>query len=343
MKQRSSNLELLRIISMCGIIMMHYFGMGGAVQEDLFPSFSWFLTHFLNSFAIPLVNCFVLITGYFLIKKNRFSLKKPFELLLITALYGIVSYIICVYAGNAQLSIRGGLEALFPYIIGKRWFVETYIILLLLAPFLGKLLRGLNRGQYHILLAIWLGVFCLWYSVGLSAPLLDDGYGIINFITLFMIGGYIRLYGADCKWLNKHKMTYLIAFIGCALMTFAFSYFINPYGYAFVTNIVGAVVMFVFALQIDLGTKKCINKISEATFDTYFVHSDFNTCYLLISQLLGAKYVTDTPKMIPHLLFVILVVWVIGFIAFKARKWVFSFTVERWLNKVSWISREIEV
>ena len=65
MRQRSSNLELLRIVSMCGIVDMHYFGMGGAVQNSTFPAFSWFVTHFLNSFCIPLVNCFVLITGYF--------------------------------------------------------------------------------------------------------------------------------------------------------------------------------------------------------------------------------------------------------------------------------------
>ena len=199
MKERKSNLELLRILAMCGIIILHYTGMGGAVQNNVFPSFSWFAVHFLNSFCIPLVNCFVLITGYFLIEKTVFSLKKPIELLVITAFYGLLAYVIRVCTEDNSLSPREVLNAAFPFIVGKRWFVETYIILILLAPFINKLLCALRQQDYRLLLSFQLALFCVWYSLGLSAPLLDDGYGIINFLTLYMLGGYIRLYGAERK------------------------------------------------------------------------------------------------------------------------------------------------
>lgn len=116
MKARNSNLELLRIISMCGIIIIHYSGseLGGAVQNALFPNFSWMFTHFLNAFCVPLVNCFVLITGYFLIDKMTFSLKKPVSLLFITAFYGLLSYIVAAFAGIEPYQ-GGVLYALFPY------------------------------------------------------------------------------------------------------------------------------------------------------------------------------------------------------------------------------------
>ena len=237
-KRRDSNLELLRIISMCGIISMHYFGMGGAVQNSVFPNFSWFFTHFINSLAIPLVNGFVLITGYFIVDKQMFSLKKPIELLIITATYGIISYLVYLCVGGSS-SVKGALEALFPFIIGKRWFVETYIILILFAPFINKALSLLNHKQYRLLLLLQIVVFCLWYSLGLSAPILDDGYGIINFITLYMIGGYIRYYGED-KLFVWNQSKYLVVFFVCVATTFLLSYFINPYGYAFITNIIGS-------------------------------------------------------------------------------------------------------
>lgn len=343
MSERKSNLELLRILAMCGIIVMHYTGMGGAVQNNAYPGFSWFMVHFLNSFCIPLVNCFVLITGYFLIEKTTFTLKKPVELLLITAFYGLLVYSVCVCTGNAAFSLVGIVDAVFPFFADKRWFVETYIILILLAPFINKLLCSLGQQNYLLLLSIQLTIFCVWYSLGLSAPILDDGYGIINFLTLYMLGGYIRLHCDKNKWLNLNKRYYGLVFVVCSLLTFALSYFINPYGYAFVTNIIGALAAVLFFLKWDLGSNHVINRISATSFDVYFVHSDINTSRLLIYHLLGAKFVTDTPWMLLHVLLVILAMWMLGFITYTLRKRLFAITVDRWLDRIRWITQCREI
>lgn len=327
---------------MCGIISLHYLGMGGAVQNNTFPNFSWFFVHLVESFAVPLVNCFVLITGYFMIDKNKFSLRKPVECLVITALYGGISYLVTLAIGSNSLSIMGVFESIFPFIIGKRWFVETYIILIIFAPFINKALRILTFTQYRSLLVMQISIFCIWYSVGLSAPLLDDGYGIINFLTLYMIGGFIR-HNKEYKVLNWKKRSYLGIYAICAIVTFVLSYFINPYGYAFITNIIAASAIFMFFLKWDFGTKLLINKVSKATFDVYFLHSDFNTSYLLFFELLGAKYIVDTPWMIPHLIVVIPVVWIVGCVSFKIRKQVFQISIDCWLDKVPGINREIEI
>lgn len=344
MTKRKSNLELLRILSMCGIIFIHYVGaeLGGAVINGAFPHFSWFFVHFFNSFFVPLVNCFVLISGYFMISSRTFSLKKPLSILVICAFYGVISYIIALLAGVPPHE-GGLLYALFPYFWGNRWFVETYVILLLLAPFLNRLLNSLTRDQYRLLLAVHLSLFCVWYSLGLSAPLLDDGYGIINFLTLYMLGAYVRLYGEACKWLSLRKRWYVLLFIACALATFVLSYFINPYGYSFITNIVGAMAAFLFFLKWDLGSNKVINQISAASFDVYFVHSDFNTSRLLIYYLLGARFVADTPWMILHVLLVTLIMWIIGFATYNVRKKLFAATIDRWFSRISWIARSHEI
>lgn len=289
------------------------------------------------------MNCFVLITGYFLIEKTAFSLKKPIELLVITAFYGLLAYVIRVCTEGNSLSPREVLNAAFPFIVGKRWFVETYIILILLAPFINKLLCALRQQDYRLLLSFQLAFFCVWYSLGLSAPLLDDGYGIINFLTLYMLGGYIQLYGAERKWLNLRKRCYGLIFVACSLITFVLSYFINPYGYAFITNIIAALAAFLFFLKWDLGGSKVINRISAASFDVYFIHSDSNTCRLLMFHLLGAKYVADTPWMLLHMLLVILAMWMLGFITHTLRKRLFAITVNRWLDRIRWIAQCREI
>ncbi len=341
MKRRDSNLELLRIISMSGIVAMHYLGMGGAIQNQVFPGFSWVFSNIIYALCVPLVNCFVLITGYFMVRKTVFSLRKPVELLVITAFYGGLSWVIAAVCGAADLSAAGIAQAVFPFIRGSRWFVETYIILILFAPFLNLLLLRLKREHYRLLLAIQLGLFCVWYSVGLSAPVLDDGYGILNFITLYLLGGYIRLHGTDfCRICGRFCA---IVYALCALATFALSCFINPFGYSFVTNIVGSTALFLCFLKWDLGVRPKVNRISAAAFDVYFVHSDFNTSYLLFSGLLGARFVADTPWVIVHLLLVIPVVWLLGYGTCMLRTRMFSRTVDRLLDRCALLNQKIDI
>ena len=341
MKQRRSNLELLRIISMCGIVMLHYLGMGGALQNIAFPNFSWFINGLVGGFCVPLVNCFVLITGYFMVRKTVFSLRKPVELLIITAFYGGLSWLIAAVCGAEVLSAAGIAEALFPFIRGSRWFVETYIILILFAPFLNVVLLRLKREHYRLLLAIQVGLFCIWYSVGLSAPVHDDGYGIGKFITLYLLGGYIRLHGADADRFSRRLC--IIVYVGCALATFALSYFINPFGYSFVTNVVGSTALFLGFLKWELGVRPAVNRISAAAFDIYFVHSDFNTSYLLFSGLLGARFVADTPWMLLHLVLVIPAVWVLGYVAWLLRRALFSRTVDRLLDRFVLLNQNTDI
>ena len=343
MNERKSNLELLRIISMCGIIIMHYFGIGGVVQNNVFPHFSWFYTHFLNSFCIPLVNCFVLISGYFLITRKIFSLRKPMELLIITAFYGSIAYIVYLIVGDGMVSVGGVFKAMFPFIEGKRWFVETYIMLILFAPFLNKLLCQLNKVHYQTLLVMQLLIFCVWYSVGFSSPLLDDGYGITNFITLYMLGGYVGLYGKESSMLCMSKRTYVMIYCVCAITTFVLSYFINPYGYAFITNIVGAASFFLAFLKWDIGSSRVINEISKATFDVYFVHSDAKTSKMLIFELLGGKYVSDRLAMIPHMFVVIIVIWLMGVISYYIRNKIFHSMINPWLDELIFVSHSEEI
>ena len=344
-KHRTSNFEVLRILSMCGIIAVHYMNgeIGGGVQNAVFPNFSWFFMHLLSSFCVPMVNCFVLISGYFLIGRSNLSFRKATDLLIITAYYGLIAYVISLICGNNVFSWSELFFAVMPFFKGTRWFVETYIILILLSPFLNRTLRSLNRNSYRVLILIQLSIFSVWYSIGLSAPLLDDGYGIINFITLYMLGAYLRLYGKDMLLCRLQKWKLLILFVGLAFLTFSISYFTNPYGYAFITNILGAAVLFILFMKWNIGEIKIINKISSATFDVYFVHSDKNTSFLLIYELLGAKLVSDTPWMTFHILFVILIIWGLGFCAYQIRKNLFRISVDKILDKLKFVNKEYEV
>lgn len=344
-KERLSNFELLRIISMCGIIAIHYLAghLGGMTENVAFPNFEWFLSQFISSVACPLVNCFVLISGYFLIRKNVFGIRKVVDLLFITSFYGVIGYVVGVFMNVTPITVKGLLYAFFPFFEGKRWFVETYIILILLCPFINRIVNGIDKKSFRILLTIQIFLFSVWYSVGLSSPILDDGYGIINFITLYLIGAYYRLYGPETfLWkLNKKKL--FVGYIACSIMTFVLSYFIYPFGYSFITNITAAVFIFLFFTKMRIRCNKKINVISEATFDVYFVHSDSYTSKLLIYELLQGKLFVGSVWIIPHLLISIVILYLFGMIMFKVRSFIFKKSIDKWLDGFSLLNSTREI
>lgn len=345
-KERYSNFELLRIISMCGIIMLHYFNSsyGGMIQNAQFPDFSWIFSNFIDSFCIPLVNCFVIISGFFLVSKDEFGLRKPVNLLFVTAFYGIIAFFIGVVFGNTKFTLYNLLVSIFPFFAGYRWFVETYLILILFSPFINIILNSLNKRNFRILLAIQIFIFSVWYSIGLSAPLLDNGYGIINFITLYLIGAYLRLFVFErIKEQKQNKWGYLYIYIFVSILTFILSYFMNPFGYAFITNIVAAVAIFSFFCCVDMGSRSIINKISNCAFDVYFIHSDINTSNLLIGRLLHGHLFINSPLMIFHMIFTVIIVWVIGYIACTLRTKLFKVSLEPILDRVLILNRVIDL
>ena len=100
-KVRNSNLELYRIIVMLLIVMHHYVVNSGLFEimqsSDLtFNSISLYL---LGMWGKTGINCFVLITGYFMCK-SEISIKKFLKLVLEVIFYKVIIYIIFVFCGK---------------------------------------------------------------------------------------------------------------------------------------------------------------------------------------------------------------------------------------------------
>lgn len=89
MSNRSSNIELLRIFAILGVIVLHYNNadMGGGFRFVLPGSLNYYLLHFLENLFICAVNLFLLISGYFLCTSFKRSLLKPLQLLIQVILF----------------------------------------------------------------------------------------------------------------------------------------------------------------------------------------------------------------------------------------------------------------
>ena len=83
-KERNHSIDLLRFICMAMIVVIHYLSHGGILSASGVPKGNYLFANSLYVFCRVSVNCFFMISGYFLItdsmKKISFSkqLKKVF-------------------------------------------------------------------------------------------------------------------------------------------------------------------------------------------------------------------------------------------------------------------------
>lgn len=160
-KIRQSNIELLRIAAMLMIVGHHmavhgiYHVMAGENAYSVYSMGTQLNKAFTSLFAPGGeigVAIFFMITGYFQIKKNTFSLKK---IILQSFFYGafctIAFGIIELLGGMAPLYVvknigKFAMKAVFTPITGNVWwFVTSYIIIMLLSPFINRYLNKLNK------------------------------------------------------------------------------------------------------------------------------------------------------------------------------------------------------
>ena len=114
-KERNSNIELYRIIVMLLIVMHHYVVNSGLLDEmfktPLAPE-SIFL-YLFGMWGKTGIDCFVLITGYFMCKSS-ISLYKFVKLLLQVELYNILFGCIFLYTGYMPLSVSSVIHIINP-------------------------------------------------------------------------------------------------------------------------------------------------------------------------------------------------------------------------------------
>lgn len=186
MMKRNSNIELLRIICMFGIITMHTFGRFMWTCEENNLAYCVFINSVFNMG----VTCFMLITGYY---GAKFSSKKIVSLELMILLYGILGEVI-VGACTGSWSIKYLIKSAMPITSKKYWYMSVYMIILCCSGFINKIPEGLDRKQFRNLLMILIMFFYLMPSFGYFQIMEDSGKGIANMLVVYLTGRYLKKY-----------------------------------------------------------------------------------------------------------------------------------------------------
>lgn len=286
---RSSNIELFRILSMLMIVAHHYVVNSGLLEcIDAQRSLSG-QDYFLLLFGWggkTGINCFVLITGYFMCTSN-ITWKKLCKLLGEVYFYNIIIWCLFFFSGYETFSIKGILKVFFPFFTVADNFTGCFLLFYLLIPFLNKMIHTLTEKEHFLLMAWCLGVYVI-------LPSFAKANVVLNYVTwfsvLYVIAAYIRLYPKN--WFDSEKITGLMA--GTSLLLSWTSVIVlailsrmdgKEVGicYFFVADsnkvlaLATGIGAFLFFKNLKIGYSKIINTIATSTFGVLLIHANSDT------------------------------------------------------------------
>ncbi|MBQ7300527.1 MAG: acyltransferase [Clostridia bacterium] len=196
-QDREYGLDLFRTISMLSVIMVHIIGHGGLGAAYDSGTAGNIIALFLQTAVYPAVNCFVLNSGYLLTGKS-FRLSRLLQIWITAVFWSVVIQCAFFIADPSVISLGKILFMFLPVLNGRYWFLNAYIVMTLVSPFLNHLLNTLPRWKIRALLLVSAAVFCIVPVLALNNDVFStqNGYSFPWFLILYLTGGYIKKYGS---------------------------------------------------------------------------------------------------------------------------------------------------
>jgi hypothetical protein len=319
---RNSNLELFRILTMLLIVAHHYVvnsGLTDLMYQDGLTVRSIFLFLF-GAWGKVGINCFVLITGYFMCK-SKITAHKFFKLLFEIEFYKIVIYFIFLATGYESFSLKGLVKAFLPIMSVSTGFTSCYILFYLVIPFLNILIRNMNEKQHVALLVLVAFIYVILGTI----PKITVTFNYVTwFIVLYFIAAYLRMYPKKIFDSTKFWgwMSLLCFIVSCAsiVVMMVIDQKFNTSGHAFyfvndsnkILAVVDSICWFMFFKNIKIKNSKIINTIAASTFGVLLIHANSDTMrQWLWKDLLNNVGMFDSNLLYVHAIVSVLVIFIV--------------------------------
>lgn len=286
---RDSNLELYRIIVMFLIVCHHYVvnsDLMSLMKEDPLSTNSIFY-YLFGMWGKTGINCFVMITGYFMCT-SQITLKKFLKLVFQIYFYNIiitVIFLVCGYGGNKQEMVYWALVPLRAFSVN---FVCGFVGLFFLIPYLNIVIRHIDVKR-HIKLCIF-GI--LVYTVIQYIPSVSINVNYISwFVILYFIASFIRLYPekiyknySSTVWGIFVLTSVLLAMLSVVTVLWfncSFDSVLSPYRFVSDSNEIFALLVsitsFMFFKNLKIKNSRFINMVASTTFGILLIHANSDT------------------------------------------------------------------
>ncbi len=354
--ERNMSLDLLRIISMLMVVCLHFYGHGGLTEAALIPgTFNWFAGNTMTALCLVAVNCFVLLSGYFLCGVD-FKLKRIVGVWTQTLFYSVLLSIVAMLLKDA-FSVKELIKSFLPVTMQRYWFVTAYLLLCAVVPFLNEAIRHMGKRMHFLCCCVLLLLFSILHNVIYISDFgyINGGYSFLWFCVLYTVAAYIRQYVPVER---KHKKRLFIVYgIGAFMITADrfLAYAVTPfifgrvvlsslfYPYNSILMVIASISLFLAMRAVEIKGKHAIKTIgffAPISFGVYLIH-DHHILRGLLWKWLEPSVYAESPWMIPYAFLCIIGIFLICALLEWCRKKLFLFTkIDKTVNAVSEFAEE---
>ncbi len=320
---RDSSLELFRIITMLIIVAHHYIVNSGISTVMITKENA---TNLNSLFCLLFgwggktgINCFLLITGYFMCK-STITIKKFLKLYLSIVFYNVVIYFTFLFTDYTTFNFDEAKLLLLPLNgIGDNFF-STFLVFYLFIPFLNILVHNMTEKQHLSLI----GICLLFFTVAQTVLKVANGTRYVGwFMVLYFISSYLRLYPKKIfekcgLWGIATVISLLLSWGSVLLGAHTFKATGVPMQYFFVSDsnkilaVVTAFCAFLFFKNLKIKYSPIINTVAASAFGVLLIHANSNTMrqWLWRDTLKNMSYFNDK-SLITHAIVSVLGVYII--------------------------------
>lgn len=328
-QKRDLNLDLIRALAAFLVLSVHFFLNNGYYATAMVGKKMLLLTVVRTGFMVC-VPLFLLLSGY-LCHRKKLSGRYYLGIVHILLTYGLATLFCllfrCVYwqqpfripwAGKELLAYTGA-----PY----AWYVEMYIGLFLLIPFLNLMYHGLTSQRQKQ--ALVLTLFCLTALPALTNlyhELLPDWWTQLYPIAYYVLGAYLNEYPPRVNWKWCISLLALVVLLGggynyvrCFGDVFRWEDYNNWFGPGIAAS---AVLLFLLLRQVNLDRlprwgKWLIAKGSELSLAIYLV----SWCYDQLFYPMLAERVPNMPDRMWYYIVIVPAVYLCSALTAQVVEW----------------------
>lgn len=369
LKTRNSKYELLRVFSICIIVLYHicYYGViHNAGNAELYYAGSQ-----INSFFCSLtqpggqvgVGIFFVITGFFMrntMPSDFFGggYKKCIKIIEQVIFYSAISLLLMIafivthkYSNYESISttITSLIVTLFvPVSSGLWWFATAYVELLIITPFINKTIESFNIKQFSVIL---LFIWGFWYAIGKFGTHL---YILYKALFFYLVGAFIgRIISKNHIHLSKSMIKMLAAVSGIGswsgfvfldiyirkieLQSSLISYIaVNVAECLQSVFLVPICVISIFLIFYYLPNfeSKTINDMASSTFAIYLLHDSFLIRSSLWNNIFAIPTIYEKQWFIIYSLGVVIILFLGGYTIDNFRKKYMDYLFKRCWKKI---------
>ena len=278
MKERQSNIELLRLVCMFMVVLGHFMYGGIMTRSIIYPmqsGFASFLPRLIHAFCLCAVNTFILISGYFSIRPKE---KSFINLYFTVAFYACILYLIHLYLIGSHINRWVLYNTIMPFGLWRTstdwWFIPNYLLLFIVSPILNKAIDAMTKREMQTsLILLSIAVFYFgWYR---NMEWAQGGFNFIQFVFMYFIGRYISLFSSASQRSSSWFLGWLCISLLIAIINYykptnsPISWYINSYNSPLTVG--AAVCLFNVFRCLAIKNNRIINWFAASALSIYLV------------------------------------------------------------------------